>query len=352
LRLNTRGAWTLYAATLTVGMYSHYYVAAAGFLHGAWLLWMCLAKRQPWRSLRRYIMSAGIAGLLFLPWVAWDIYDMVTRGGVFLNEGRVFQFPTLAIWLRAPFVSVGADYWLTANRPLTWFVAVACALSAVGVALALLRKRDWWSHLGLAAIVGFGGMAAVLALDAVASYYFVTRQMVPFGPLVVLLACAAWVGLFRAAWQRLARRPANWAVGALSALLLLAFAAGTLAGPLVGTYNYRKHDHRGASRYLLQHVEPDDIVLTSIPYYFELYVPELADQIITLKDMAAVETEAKTHTRVWLADRTDTYPKRMPDVLAWVKAEKPPEVKGFYGIVLYLYSEKLTPQELEDSLKR
>jgi 4-amino-4-deoxy-L-arabinose transferase-like glycosyltransferase len=352
LTLNTRGAWALYGGTLVVGMYAHYYVAVVGILHGVYLVWMALAKRLPWRSLRPYLVAAGIAGLLFAPWVAADIYDMIVRKGVFLNEGRNFQLPALAALLRSPFVAQGANYALTADRPLTWFIAAAWALAAAGVALAFARKRDWWSRLGLAAVVGFGGMAAVLALDSTAAYYFATRQMVPFGPPIVLLVCAAWVGLFRAAWSRLARRPANWATGALAAILLLAFSVGTLAGPLSGVYAYRKHDWRGASRYLLQNVQRDDIVVTRIPYYPEIYVPELADQIIALTNAGTITSQAKTHARVWILERPDAMRNSMPDVQAWVDSEKPLEIKGFTGLRLYIYSESLTPQELKDSVRR
>jgi uncharacterized membrane protein len=352
LTRGTRGAWALYGATLAVGMYAHYYVAVVGILHGSYLVWMALAKRLPWRSLRPYLVAAGIAGLLFLPWVASDIYFMEKYQQGFLNEGRIFQIPALATLLRAPFVSHGANYSLTADRPLTWFVGVAWAMAAVGVALAIARKKDWWSNLGLAAIVGFGGMASALALNSIASYYFATRQMVPFGPPVVLLVCAAWVGLFSAAWSRLTRRPANWKAGALAAVLFVAFAAGTLAGPLAGTYSSMKHDWRGASRYLLQYVHYDDIVVTRIPYYPELYVPELADLIITLKDAGTIESVAKTHARVWILERPEAMRNSMPDVQAWVDSMKPLEIKGFTGLRLYVYSETLAPQELQDSLKR
>lgn len=349
--LNTRGSWALYGAALVVGMYSHYYVAVVGILHGVWLLWMCVTKRKPWRSLRPYLIAAGIAGLLFSPWVALDIRDMIVRQGRFLNEGNVFNLPRLHTLLRAPYVSHGANYALTAGRPLTWFIALAWILAAAGVVLALLRKREWWSHLGLAAIVGFGGMGTALALNAVASYYFAARQMVPFGPPVVLLVCAAWVGLFRAAWQRLTRRPANLA-GALAAIAFFVFAAGTLAGPLAGTYASTKHDYRGASRYLLQHVRHGDIILTRIAYYPETYAPELERQIIELKGMDTIRAEAKKHTRVWILERTEALRQSLPDVLAWAESEKPLQPKSFYGLRLYLYSEELTPQDLKDSLRQ
>jgi hypothetical protein len=319
-----------------------------GILHGAWLLLMCLAKRLPWRSLRSYLVAAGIAGLFFLPWVVLDVRDMLKRAGGFPEA--TYRAPTLLSWLSSPFV--GANYAVPEYPSVTLFVEATGALAAAGVALAALRTHVWWRNAGLLAFVGLGGMGAVIALDAIAPFYFYTRQMVPFGPPVLLLVCAAWVGLFRAAWRRLTRHPAGWRSGALAAIVFVAFAAGTLAGPLAGTYASRKHDYRGVSRYLLQYVHWDDSVVTYIPYYVELYVPELADQIVTNKGLSTIQTEAKTHTRVWIVDRTETYGRRVPDVLAWIQSEKPLEIQGFYGIRLYLYSEKMTPDELRDSVRR
>ena len=346
--LNTRGAWVLYGGTLVFGMYSHYYVAVVGILHGAWLLLMCLAKRLPWGSLRSYLAAAGIAGLLFLPWVVLDGLDIVTRAGGFPEA--TYRAPELVAWLRAPFV--GTNYWVPESPSLTWFVVVTGVLATAGIALAALRKGEWWRNAGLAAVVGLGGMGSALALDSIAPFAFYPRQMVPFGAPVVLLISATLTGVIRAGFARLAHRPSNGTVSGLAAALLVVFAAGMLAQPLAGVYETPKEDYRGATRYLLQHIRADDRVLTYWSFCLPLYVPELADQIIRLNGMSTLEEQAAAHTRVWILERPSTLRNRLADVQAWVDSEKPLEAKRFYGLRLYLYSEKLTPQKLKDSLKR
>lgn len=348
LDVKTRAAWALYGGTLAVGMYSHYYVAVVGVLHGAWLLLMCLAKRLPWASLHPYLVSAGIAGLLFLPWVVLDGRDMMTRPGGLPDA--TYVAPTLVAWLRAPFV--GANYSVPQDPPQTWFVTVVEALAAAGIALAVLRKREWWRNAGLAAFVGLGGMGCTLALDAITPFAFYVRQMVPFGPLVVLLMSGTWIGLVRAGCARLTRRPPGGMASGLAAVLLVAFAAVTLAKPFVGIYETPKEDYRGAARYLLQHVRPDDRILSYWSFCLPLYAPELAGQIVWLKGMGTLDQQAAAHARVWILERPVPLRNRLADVQAWVNSEKPLQPQKFSGLRLYLYSEKLTPQELKDSLKR
>ena len=351
LSRNTRGAWALYGGTLVVGMYAHYHVAVVGILHGAYLLWMALAKWLPWRSLRPYLVAAGIAGLLFLPWVAWDIYYMESYLKGLLTTGYTFVFPELSNLVQSLSASLGITYPFTADNPLTWLVGTACALAA-GVALAIVRKSKRRNELALMAVVSLGGATCAVLLDYVGGYPFLGRRIVPFVPLVVLLACAAYVALVRWVFRRLAHRPADWVVGALAATVLLGFSVGMLQGSLASTYKQRKQDWRGVSRYLLQHAEPEDVVLLRVTFDVEFYAPELSGQIVELRNIKTVREAAKTHPRVWIVDWSSALDRYVPDVGEWVESEKPLRIKGFTGLRLYVYSETLTPQELEDSLKR
>jgi hypothetical protein len=350
--VNTRSGWVIYAVTLVIGMYSHYYVAIVGILHGAYLVWMAAAKRLPWRSLRPYLVAAGIAGLLFLPWVGADINDMLTRRGVLLNEGRDLQLPALATLLRAPYVTPVANYALTADRPLTWFVGAAWTLTAAGVAFAIAGRARRCNDLALTVVVSLGGMASAVAMDAIGSYYFAVRQVVPFAPILVLLVCAAWTALFRAAWKLLLGRPANWVAGTLAAVALLGFSVGTLQDSLASTYKHGKQDWRGVSRILLQHAEPEDAVLLRVTFDVVHYAPELAKQIQQLRSMKTVQEAAATHPRVWIVDWSGALDRYVPDVGEWVKVEKPLRIRGFVAMELYVYSESIGRQELQDSLKR
>lgn len=342
LERNTRGAWALYGATLAVGMYSHYYVAIAGILHGAYLMLMGLAKRLPWKRLLPYIAAAGVAGLLFLPWVLADTF----------GSPYTFRRPAASALFEAPFGSPGTTYRFALSHPLTWFGTLAWAGAIAGVCLFIRGKSPTRDNLGLPAIVSLAGMASVLALDYTAPYFFASRQFAPYAPTLVLSAAGAAVAVVRALAQRLARADARDRIAAVAAALLMVFAAASLGGPLAQSYRYEKEDWRGVARYLLQHVRHDDIILTRIPYYLELYAPELKKQTITLKGVATIQSQAKKHKRVWVLDRPYALRRNLPEVLDWAAKEKPLEVKGFSTLCLYLYSEQMTRQELEASLPR
>lgn len=277
---NTRGAWALYGLTLVVGMYAHYYVAVVGILHGAYIVLMALAKRLPWKRLLPYVAAAGAAGLLFLPYVMADQF----------RDARTFRMPSMGTLLGAPFVSPGVTYRFALTHPLTWFALLVWAGACVGLLLSIRGRTDACSNMGLLSLVVLGGMASVPALDYMASYFFATRQFLPYTPLLVLVASEAALTLVRAAARRLGWVARLDTVAAGAAILLTVFAIGTLFGSLSATYRYRKEDWKSASRYLLQYADPSDAVVARHPYFGAFYAPEIATQISSLKDVNTIKT--------------------------------------------------------------
>jgi hypothetical protein len=196
-------------------------------------------------------------------------------------------------------------------------------------------------------------MAMAVVLDYLGSHFFPTRHFLPFAPLLILLGAAGAMSVIRAVSQRLAPRLPGDAVVTAAAVVLVLFAAATVSGALSNMYRYKKEDWRAASRYLIQYAHQDDVIIARHPYFKYYYAPELANQIIALTDVGTIQTQANKHARVWIL--AETVWRRygyVPDVVAWMEATKPLEVKNFSGLKLYLYSATLTPQQLEATLKK
>jgi uncharacterized membrane protein len=340
---NTRSAWALYGATLAVGMYCHYYVVIVCIFHGVYLVLMALAKRLPWDRLMPFIVAAGAGGLLFLPWVVADTFGSTTAR---------FSWPTISTLFVAPFALSGASYRFALTNPLTWCAAFMWASAIVGVVLYIRGRSAARDNMGLLSLVAVGGMVVTLLLDFLADHFFPTRHFLPYAPLLVLLAAGAAIALVRMGAQRLTRVEAQSIVTATSAVLLLVLAGATLAGSLSAAYKHQKQDWRGVSRYLLLHAEAEDAVLLRVTFDVEFYAPELSGQIVRLRGMKTVREAAEAHPRVWIVDWSSALGRYVPDVGEWAESEKPLRIRGFSGMELYVHSETLTSQELQDSLKR
>jgi len=339
---NTRGAWALYGITLVIGMYSHYYVAIVGILHGAYLVLMALVKRLPWNRLLPYVIAAGAAGLLFLPWVLADQF----RSGY-------FQWPSAGYLLAAAFVPGDpGDVLIADNLSLSLFVECAWVCVFSGIVLGIRGRSSSHENIGLLAFVSVMGMTTVLALDFLGGHFFPPRHFLPYTPVLILLVAAGALGLVRLGTQCLARPDWYDTIASVAAVLLVLFSIGTLGSSLSEVYRYSKQDWRSVSRYLLRHAKPEDAIVLRAPYDVGLYTPELQSQVVQLRNQGTIYNMAKTHQRVWIiADWSSRFAAIKPDTARWLETEKPLQIPGFSGLGLYLYSITLGREELETSLQ-
>lgn len=337
LQRNTRGAWALYGITLAVGMYAHYYVAVAAILHGAYLVLMALAKRLPWNRLLPYVIAAGVASLLFLPWVLADTF----------RSSSSFRWPALTMLLSAAFIPGDP------SDSLGIFVWFAWASILAGIVMGIRGKSSEGANTRLIGTVAIMGMIISLCLDFLGGHFFPRRHFLPYVPVLALLIAVGALGFTKSIVQRLALPDTRGITSVLVTVLVVIFAVVTLADPLANTYRYKKQDWRGVGRYLLQHAKPGDAIILRTPHNVRLYAPELANQVVRLQDRNTILNAAQTHDRIWIiADWSTRFEVTKPDAAKWIKADKPLFVAGFSGVSLYLHSERATRQELEASLKQ
>ncbi len=348
---DTRAAWVAYGVATLLALYSHYYVLVVVAVEGAWIIWMVLTRRYSRGTLVRFLIAAGVAVLLFLPWIGYDMYyEKVHKSGL-LDAGFRFRFPSPARLLGSLFVRGVRP---SIYSPSAWFVGLAWVLIAVGGGLALWRRSLSDDFTMLLVTLLLAGMAAVLLLDYLASYFFASRQLVLYTPVAILIVSATFLRLVRAAHLRLVRNPSGSTVEGCFIAFAVLFSVATLWKPLSGVYTGRKQDWRGAARYLLQHVEADDVLVTNTTAHLGFYLPELASQTKGLgKDPSYLEEMAHSYSRVWIFGAEGLLRSRYPKIFKWIQEQQPVEAPfGDRSLRIYVYSQKVGEAELLEDVSR
>ncbi len=247
-----RAYWAMYGVVAAVVAYTHYYGGFVLIAHFLFLLVFVRGKRQ----LLSYSAAAGLALLLYLPWL-------------FGLSGQ------LANLLRSP------DYWFGDMDFLTLAVRMVASVLPAGIGLAgaaiaaiglvALAAAAWW--LGRSTARGESGLVFLLAYTLVplAVVYAITarnpkfaeRYLIMIVPAVYLLFAQALHLVWRLA-EWLANRP-----GAASLLKGAVVSVGAVAvalslGSTVQSYGsgqWAKDDFRGAVGYIEKRLQPGDFVL-------------------------------------------------------------------------------------------
>jgi 4-amino-4-deoxy-L-arabinose transferase-like glycosyltransferase len=348
---DTRAAWVAYGVATLLALYSHYYVLVVVAVEGAWLVWMVLTKRYPRGTLVRFLIAAGVAVLLFLPWIGYDMYYEKARNRSFLDTGFRFNLPSPAHLLGSLFVRGVRP---SVYTPSAWFVGLAWVLIAVGGGLALWHRSLSDDFTVLLVTLLLAGMAAVLLLDYLASYFFASRQLVLYTPIAVLVVSASLLRLFRSACVWLTKSPSGRTAEVFVLALAVVFSVVTLWEPLSVVYTARKQDWRGAAKYLLQHVGADDVLVTNTTTHLGFYLPELASQTKGLgKDPSYLEEMAHSYSRVWIFGAEGLLRSRYPNVFKWIREQQPVEAPfGDHSLRIYVYSHQVGKQALQEDVSR
>ena len=74
LRVNTRSAWALYAATVIVGLYSHLLFVPVVIVHAIYLYISSIERADQSQQHARFGMAAGVAAICFIPWLWVMVY--------------------------------------------------------------------------------------------------------------------------------------------------------------------------------------------------------------------------------------------------------------------------------------
>ncbi len=256
LRLNTHGAWALYAAGATLGLYVN---GATAMVLAAHAVYAGSTRRErPTRALYAYAVATGAALLAFAPWLTLMVRN---RGNVLATTNHLRQSSEVAdlLQLWGVHLSRGFVAWGDGVDPLQAWTAVAILIL---VACAL---RDLWHrgphHVAIFVTILIVVPIAILVLPDLLLHWQVSSRDRYFLPayLGVQLAIAHLVAT-RVAEQRLANR----ARAVAAATLLLAGIVSCLLMVRAETWWGLNAPEREAARLINGSLRP--VVVTQVDY--------------------------------------------------------------------------------------
>jgi uncharacterized membrane protein len=279
---NTKRSWILYGIVQLVALYAHYYVLVVTAVQGIWLLWAVHTKRCSRSALACFALASGVALVLFMPWLFYDVhYETVYKAGL-LNSGFTFSFPSLISVLGAMFFL--PDTLLSFANPSTWWACLAWGTVVIGGGVIPIRSHsDLVSKAEgtlLLILLVLAGVSGVLLLDALASYFFDPRQFLIYTPMMLLAVSASAMNIVRLVRSKVAQVSNPKTVDNWVTVFLIIVSLFCLWQPLVGVYSTRKEDWRGTGRYLLHELQINDALLTAYSPYLKFYVPELSSALL------------------------------------------------------------------------
>ena len=265
--------WLFYAITALLMLYSHYYGAFVIALHGAWALFSAFrpddGQPDAWRSrFIHFLMAAGMAGLLFLPWAIYDLPKEVGFQGA--------SPPDLSVGLirsvLAEMSGLKRGAWLPGMLALSGLLFLFRTKKALALTLGL-----WLMSL----------LPIALWIDHHNRYFFDARQIIfglPFFLLLMAGGVDGWLLLLgKAIRPLLGGRRWHWLHSGLIAsiivsLLIVIFAPGAGFPSVWPRYLSMdgREDWKGAGELLMRNMHVSDVLVfpsTADRYYMRHYLP-------------------------------------------------------------------------------
>lgn len=328
--IGSRRAWALYAVLLTLGLYTHYYMALVIAFHAAWLAVQTLIdrsqsrNREHWRwAWRGFALAVILALLLFLPWYVF--FGMAQPRG-----DSLFATPDLQLRLIGSAVvhfSGGESRWWAG-----WL-----ALAGVGWLAVLRRNRAGAVLLACWVLIP---LPLSILIDQQQGYFFAVRQILYALPAYLLLIGCGVEFLAHLAGRSLARVSARSA-GVAQALVFMLLTGALLASVAPHTRAYylteTREDWRSIGEMLSANLSiGDSVVLFNAGPSVAYYSPRARSYMREAWTLADLERHFATGRPLWVL--TTPYLEQLSDaaaIRAWLR-NHPALVFDFdMGMVLY-----------------
>ena len=353
---NTRRDWIIFGVIQFLGLYSHYYLLAITAIEGIWLLLEVVFRKLDRKVFTRFLVSAGTAVITFIPWIAYDYqYERVKGKNVFnTGIGLDFFLPN-----RTTFLTANLFYHPRYFGNSKWWIAFCMISIVVGLVLAIWYRKanhKFFSRILLLFWLYLGGIAFIFCMDALATYFFASRQVLIFTPYLILIIAASVVSVINLIYSRRIHLKSvnaqNWLTNG-TLLGIAIFGIWSLGPGLLSVYStdiadWRIHRQglRETGQYLTANVKYDDILMTTHPTQISFYAGDIGPRITWLPDdPAAIREQAQMHDRVWLFT-TGTQIKLYPKFYKFIQQEGPLEISLQGSLLLYVYSANKSSSEI------
>lgn len=326
----TRTHWAVFVLATMGGYISHYF--SAGLSFAQYVVFGFLLRRK--RALfRRWIGAQVVAALPLLVWVGY----MLQAETVSVGLGWITRPKPQDLLLTLSAMTVGTGNmipWLT-------LPGVLAALTGLGAGMVYAARHyrtgpDLWYWFWLVA----GTLALVFAISHLVHPLYVDRYLVVILPALIVLMMRGWL------WLAGSRRPYLVAGGV--ALVCLTGLAITVEVFQKG--NHYKEDWRGVARYVAQHRQGGDGIVTANPVELiafkrysdgeELPYAWFSETAPVLAKPFDVPVE-----RVWVIARTTAGETGHANEIALARASEGPVAEKFVPVWVRVRQERVLDQQ-------
>ena len=294
--------WLFYAITALLMLYSHYYGSFVIALHGAWALvdgfWPATPPpNTSWRSrFIHFLLAAGVASVLFLPWVIYDFPKEKGFGGATPPDLTISLIRNVLGEMTG--LKHGAS--LSALLALSGFFFLFRTKKAVAVVLGV-----WLMSL----------LPITLWIDHRNIYFFDARQIIfglPFFFILVAGGVDGWLALLGRAIQPFwSGARWHWVYSGLIAslivgLLIVIFTPAINFATVQAYYQHMdgREDWKGAGALLMRNMASSERVVflsSADRYYMKHYLPaNIWEKTFEVTDEATLHGVVSDGSPVWV----------------------------------------------------
>ena len=237
-----RDTWFWYFVTALLGIYSHYFFFL--ILAAQALFYFIRPSLFPKGTFKKFVITAGVLLLLFLPWVIYVVHI-----GQILN-----QTPTIAVPTTVDLFGVFQQFIFGFDNDTVSTVFLSLwPLALVFGFLALQRHKRMTTETEYNMLAIFVPVLLAYGISFVITPVFLARYLILVVP-----------ALYLCLLMLIESFPSK--IAALCKYGLLALMVLMLAVEIISTTTPVKENYEGASEYLNTHVRPQDAVIVSAPF--------------------------------------------------------------------------------------
>ena len=336
--------WILYAVLATLMLYTHYFGAFVIILHGIGILLACLEKRSMAheksfclkREMGYYIVAAGAAVILFLPWFFYDALNEtgLPRASVPNLELAIFR---------------NTLYSFSGNVDVYWFVWLAFAI--IGLLVTYQRSKVLGILFAVWLVVP---IFFIILLDQNKSYFYNPRQYIFVLPLYLLLVGVGITEISKRVADMLRQLFGKSISGQKIAILVVVPFIVLTFFPLKNYYVYqdRRENWKEMIVIVRNNIQEGDVVLFAenaprITYYLPPSLRARLRKIMTIEQLEAIYDSGQP---VWLLTSPVFDRERFEPYHDWLNKRKTFGMPLGTGLKLYFFQKGMDANFIDERI--
>ncbi len=335
--------WIIYAILATLMLYTHYFGAFVITIHGIGILLACIREKRMFRrkscfkeGVGYFVLSAGTAGVLFLPWF---FYDALNETG--LRDATVPSFE-LDIFLNTL-------YSFSGNIEYYWFIWLILAI--IGIFVTYSRYKVLGILFAVWLIVP---IFLIVWLDQINSYFYHPRQYIFVLPLYLLLVATGITEISRRLGDRLERYSGKSISRQGVAFILVVPLVVLTLFPLRNYYLYqdRRENWKEMVEIVRNNIQEEDAILYAenapmVTYYLTPSLRARTQEIETVEQLEAIYDSGRP---IWLLTSSVFGRALFEPYHDWLSKRQVFSMPLGTGLTLYLFQKGMDAKFVDERI--